>query len=50
MIPIGWDKKAGILYSTAPAVGPSQSRVVVAIYPVSVRAMSIRWPTRMTQL
>ncbi|WP_406586664.1 S41 family peptidase [Asaia lannensis] len=35
VMPIGWDKKAGILYSTAPATGPGLSRVVCAIHPVS---------------
>lgn len=35
VMPIGWDKKAGILYSTAPATGPGLSRIVVAIHPVS---------------
>lgn len=35
VVPIGWDKKAGILYSTAPATGPGLSRIVCAIHPVS---------------
>ncbi|RUT25245.1 Tricorn protease-like protein [Asaia sp. W19] len=33
--PIGWDRKAGILYSTAPPTGPGLSHIVVAIHPVS---------------
>ncbi|NIE78714.1 S41 family peptidase [Asaia sp. As-1742] len=35
VMPIGWDRKAGILYSSAPATGPGLSRVVSAILPVS---------------
>ncbi|WP_051537118.1 S41 family peptidase [Asaia prunellae] len=35
VMPIGWDKKAGILYSTAPATGPGLSRIVASIHPTS---------------
>ncbi|AOX19127.1 Tricorn protease-like protein [Kozakia baliensis] len=33
--PIGWDRRAGILYSTAPASGPAFSKIVVGIDPAT---------------